>query len=190
MLLTHDSFAVSKSVLADFTKKTGITVKILQEGDAGEVVNKAILTKQRPLADAIFGLDNTFLTRAVSAGILAPYQSPELANVDQPYLDASTPDVTPIDHSDVCVVYDKAGLAKAHVPVPTSLADLATPTYKNMLVVENPATSSPGLAFLARDRSAVRHQLAAVLATTEEQRCAERRRLGHGVLRRLLRWIG
>ena len=56
--------------------------------------------------------------------------------------------VTPIDKADVCVDYDKAWFASHGVAPPTSLADLTEPTYKSMLVAEDPSTSTPGLAFL------------------------------------------
>ena len=67
-LLTHDSFAVSKGVLEGFTQQTGITVKVLQAGDAGAMVNQAILTKGKPLGDVLYGVDNTFLTRWSTRG--------------------------------------------------------------------------------------------------------------------------
>ena len=146
-LVTHDSFAVSKPVLAAFTKQTGIHVKILQEGDAGAALNQAILTKDHPLGDVFFGVDNTFLSRALKSGIFEPYSPSALSEVPQQYqLDASH-DLTPIDHGDVCINYDKQWFAKHKVAVPSTLSDLTKPAYKGLLVVENPATSSPGLAF-------------------------------------------
>jgi thiamine transport system substrate-binding protein len=146
-LVTHDSFAVSKRVLSDFTKETGITVKLLPAGDAGAALNQVILTKGAPIGDLLFGVDNTYLSRALKAGIFAPYKSPQLASVPAAYqLDAGH-HVTPIDHGDVCVEYDKQWFASHKVAVPTTLEDLAKPAYKNLLVAENPATSSPGLAF-------------------------------------------
>jgi len=146
-LVTHDSFAVSKRVLSDFTKETGITVKLLAAGDAGAALNQVILTKGAPIGDLLFGVDNTYLSRALKAGIFAPYKSPQLASVPATYqLDAGH-HVTPVDHGDVCVEYDKQWLASHKVPVPSTLEDLAKPAYKNLLVAENPATSSPGLAF-------------------------------------------
>lgn len=148
-LLTHDSFATSKGLLDQFTAQTGITVKVLQAGDAGEMVNQAILTKGKPLGDALFGVDNTFLSRAVTAGIFVPYASPALADV-APEFQQISPDhsVTPIDFGDVCVNYDKAYFAKNNLTPPTTLEDLAKPEYKGLLAVENPSTSSPGLVFL------------------------------------------
>lgn len=147
-LVTHDSFAVSKSVLAAFTKQTGIKVEVLPSGDAGAALNQVILTKDNPIGDAFYGLDNTFLSRALSAGIFQPYQSPQLASVPSTYQLDARHRVTPIDHGDVCINDDKAWFASHHVPVPSSLDDLTKPAYRGQLVVENPATSSPGLAFV------------------------------------------
>ncbi len=146
-LVTHDSFAVSKSVLEAFTKQTGIHVDVLPSGDAGAALNQVILTKSSPIGDAFYGLDNTFLSRALDAGIFQPYQSPQLTSVPALYQLDPKHRVTPIDHGDVCINYDKTWFASHQIPVPTSLDDLTKPAYKGRLVVENPATSSPGLAF-------------------------------------------
>ena len=149
VLLTHDSFALSDSVIAAFQQQTGYTLKVLRSGDAGAMVNQAILSKSHPLGDVFFGVDNTFLSRALNAGIFEPYQAAGLAGVPAEFqLDAEQHRVTPIDYGDVCLNVDKNAFAEGSVPVPTTLADLAKPVYKGMLVVENPATSSPGLAFM------------------------------------------
>jgi thiamine transport system substrate-binding protein len=148
-LVTHDSFAVSKPVLRRWEQATGITVKLVQGGDAGTVVNQAILTKDHPQGDVLFGVDNTLLTRALDAGIFEPYDSPERAHLDPSYdLDPQQHRVSSVDYGDVCLNYDKAWFAEHHVAVPTTLEQLTDPAYKGLLVVENPATSSPGLAFL------------------------------------------
>ncbi len=147
-LVAHDSFAVSKPVLRAFTKQTGITVKVLKNGDAGAALNQAILTKDNPLGDAFFGVDNTFLSRALKAGIFTRYVAKGLDRVPPALRLDDKNRVTPIDYGDVCVNYDKAWFEREQLPVPRTLADLARPAYKGRLVVENPATSSPGLAFL------------------------------------------
>jgi thiamine transport system substrate-binding protein len=111
VLMTHDSFAISDSLLESFTSETGITIKHLPAGDAGAMVNQAILTVDNPLADIIFGVDNNFLARALDAGIFAEYESPLLDSVsDELEID---PRVTPIDFGDVCVNWDKAFFAEA-----------------------------------------------------------------------------
>ncbi len=147
VLLTHGSFALSDSVLESFTQATGLEVVVQSAGDAGTMVNQAILTKDNPIADVIFGVDNTFLSRAIDNDIFTPYAAAGIENVDD---DLQVPGntVTPIDFGDVCVNYDIESLVASDVPAPSSIAQLTDPIYKDMLVVEDPATSSPGLAFL------------------------------------------
>jgi thiamine transport system substrate-binding protein len=147
-LLTHDAFAVSKSVLASFTQQTGIKVKVLKGGDAGAELNQAILTKGNPIADVMYGTDNTFLSRALQAGILEPWTAQGLDLVPKQYQLDPTHQMTPIDYGDVCINYDITWFNKHQIPVPTKLADLTKPAYRGLTVVENPATSSTGLAFL------------------------------------------
>lgn len=147
-LLTHDSFAVSDDVLAAFTKRTGIAVKVLQAGDAGQVLNQAILTADRPVADAIYGIDRAFLGRAVGAALLARYRPAALADVPAEYSAGTRDLLTPIDVADVCINVDEDWFAARDRRPPTTLADLARPAYRDLLVVEDPSTSSPGLAFL------------------------------------------
>jgi thiamine transport system substrate-binding protein len=147
-LMTHDSFAASKKVMRAFTKKTGVTVKVLPSGDAGAAVNQAILTKSNPLGDVFFGIDNTLLSRGLDAGIFVPYKSPELAGISKDLQLDPKNRVTPVDTGDVCVNFDRKYFTDRNLTVPTTLDDLAKPEYKGLLVVENPATSSPGLAFM------------------------------------------
>jgi thiamine transport system substrate-binding protein len=146
-LVTHDSFAVSKKVLAQFTEQTGIKVKLLPAGDAGAALNQVILTKGAPIGDLLFGVDNTFLSRALKEGIFEPYRSPQLASVPAAFQPDPRHRVTPVDQGDVCVEADKQWFSDHKIAVPTTLEDLTKPEYKDLLVTENPATSSPGLAF-------------------------------------------
>jgi len=147
-IMTHDSFAVSEGVVKSFEDANNAKVVFLQSGDAGAALNKAILTKDAPLADLLFGVDNTFLSRALEAGIFESYDSPALQGIPTEFrLDASNR-ALPVDHSDVCINYDRAYFAGRNLPAPKFLEDLIKPEYKGLLVVENPATSSTGLAFL------------------------------------------
>jgi len=147
-ILTHDSFSVSENVVMAFETANNAKVTFLQSGDAGSVLNKAILTKDAPLADVLYGVDNTFLSRALEAGIFESYASPELNNIADVFkLDWSN-SALPVNYGDVCINYDKAYFAGNLLAVPGSLEDLTEPKYANLLVVENPATSSTGLAFL------------------------------------------
>ena len=147
-LVTHDSFNISEEVLAQFEDETGITVEILRSGDAGQMVNQSILSKSNPLGDVLFGVDNTFLSRALDNDLFVVYKSPMLEHVPDELLLDDEFRVTPIDYGDVCLNYDTAYFEENDLPLPESLPDLTEPAYEGLLVVENPATSSPGLAFL------------------------------------------
>ncbi|WP_329221472.1 thiamine ABC transporter substrate-binding protein [Streptomyces sp. NBC_01485] len=148
-LVSHDSWAVSKSVLADFEKQSGYQVKVLKDGDAGQAVNKAILTKDNPQGDVFFGVDNTLLSRALDNGLFQPYEAKGADLILPQYrVDQSKHRVTPIDSGDICVNYDKAYFSAHKLTPPASFDDLVKPEYKNLLVTENASTSSPGLGFL------------------------------------------
>jgi thiamine transport system substrate-binding protein len=146
--MTHDSFAVSESVVSAFEQTNNAKLIFLKSGDAGAALNKAILAKSAPLADVFYGVDNTFLSRALAGDIYEPYASPELKNIPDAFKLDSSSRALPVDYGDVCINYDKAYFADKKLSVPQSLEDLTEPEYKNMLVVENPATSSTGLAFM------------------------------------------
>ena len=147
-LMTHDSFSVSKEVVKAFEEANDAKIVFLKSGDAGAALNKAMLTKEAPLADLLFGVDNTFLSRALEGDIFEAYESPALSAIpDQFKLDPSNR-ALPVDYGDVCINYDKAYFADNNLAIPQSLDDLTKPEYKGLLVVENPATSSTGLAFM------------------------------------------
>ena len=148
-LVTHQSFEVSKDVLKEFTRQSGYQVKVLRSGDAGAAVNQAVLSKGKPQGDVFFGVDNSMLSKALDEGIFAPHKAKGLHKVpDHLRLDAGQNRVTPIDTGDVCVNYDRAYFRDKDIEPPSSLKDLVKPEYKDLLVVQNAATSSPGLAFL------------------------------------------
>jgi thiamine transport system substrate-binding protein len=147
-VMTHSSFAVPDEVVAAFEADSGITLRFLDAGDAGQMVNQAILTRDNPVADVLYGIDNTFLSRALEAGLFVPYRPARIDEV-HPGLDLDPEGrVTPIDFGDVCLNYDVAALEAAGLAPPATLTDLTLPAYRDLLVVEDPATSSPGLAFL------------------------------------------
>jgi len=147
-ILTHDSFNVSEEVVKAFEQENGVSLVFIKSGDAGAALNRAILTKKSRQADVFYGVDNTFLSRAIEEDIFEPYTSPLVSNVGEVFLAGTAGVATPIDYGDVCINYDIAWFSSRNLPLPSSLDDLLRPEYRDLLVVENPATSSPGLAFL------------------------------------------
>ena len=147
-VMTHDSFDASEEVLAQFEADHNVKLVLLPAGDAGTALNQAILSRDNPLADVFYGVDNTFLSRALDADLFESYESPLLAEVPDRFELDDSYRMLPVDYGDVCLNYDKAWFAENEVEPPQGLDDLADPAYKGLLVAENPATSSPGLAFL------------------------------------------
>ena len=127
-LLAYDAFTPKEGIFDAFTAATGAKVKVVTGGDSGVLISKAILTAGTPEGDVLWGLDNTLLSRAQKAELLTSYE--------------------PVDTGDICVNYDKQWFASRNIAPPTSLEDLALPAYKNLLVVQDPVASSPGLGFL------------------------------------------
>jgi thiamine transport system substrate-binding protein len=148
VLVTHDSFVVSPQVRRGFERETGLRWRILQTGDAGEALTRALLTAGNPQGDVFFGVDNNLLSRALDGDLFDSYESPAVENVAPEYDLDPEHRVIPVDHGDVCLNYDKSWFAEHGIPPPSRLGDLVLPRYKGLLVVENPATSTPGLAFM------------------------------------------
>lgn len=128
VLVAYDAFTPQEGIFDQFTKDTGVKVRVVTAGDTGTMVSKAILTAGKPEGDVMWGIDNTFLSRAQEAKLLTSYE--------------------PVDEGDICVNYDKNWFAQRNIPIPTTFEDLAKPAYKNLLVVQDPTTSSPGLGFM------------------------------------------
>jgi thiamine transport system substrate-binding protein len=143
-LVTHDSWALDDKLIDEFEQQSGMTVEVSAAGDAGTLVNQLVLTKDSPLGDAVFGIDNTFASRALEAGVVEEYTPSDLPDGAEQVGGA----LTPIDQGDVCVNADEPWFEESGLDVPKTLEDLADPEYRDLLVVTNPATSSPGLAFL------------------------------------------
>jgi len=149
VVATHGSWNMDKAVLRAFTQQTGYRVQVKPSGDAGELTNKLVLTKNSPLADMVYGIDNTFVSRAAEEGVLAPYEPQDAVGAELEPQDAEVADlVTPIDFSDVCVNVDDTWFADKGLEPPSTYEDLTDRRYQDLFVTPAPSTSSPGLAFL------------------------------------------
>lgn len=148
-LVTHESFELPKELVAKFEKDTGYQLTISKLADAGTLTNQLVLTKDKPVGDVVFGIDNAFATRAIDEGVFAGYAPALPAGAEQYELPGDDADaLTPVDTGAVCVNVDSAWFRKQGVPEPQSLDDLTKPAYRDLFVVPAASTSSPGLAFL------------------------------------------
>jgi thiamine transport system substrate-binding protein len=150
VLVTHDSFNLPKELEAQFEKESGYRLVVRQSGDAGALTNKLVLTQDDPTGDVAFGVDNTFASRALDAGVFADYTPADLpagvSDYDLPGDGGKR--LTPIDNGNVCVNIDTSWFTAHHVTPPTTLDDLTKPAYTSLFVTPGATTSSPGLAFL------------------------------------------
>ena len=147
-VITHDSFNLSEELVQQFERDNGVTVRFLEKGDAGSMVTSLILTKRNPEGDVAFGVDNTLLSRVIDEGVFEGYSSPLLSKVPNQFQAEAGNLVTPVDYGYVNLNYDIEALEERRLEPPTRLEDLTDPKYRGLVVVTNPASSSPGLAFL------------------------------------------
>jgi thiamine transport system substrate-binding protein len=149
VLVTHESFVMSKALQREFEQESGYDLAIRASGDAGALTNRLVLSKDDPTGDAVFGIDNTFGSRAIDEGVLAPYAATLPSGADGYRLAGDDDsDLTPVDHGNVCVNVDDTWFASHHLAEPQTLEDLTKPEYQGLLVAPGATTSSPGLAFL------------------------------------------
>lgn len=141
-LAVHKSFSLPKDALVQFEKDHNAKVSVIKAGSGNEMLNKLILSRAKPIADAVYGLDNINIHKARQAGILLEQQPASLATKVQ------LPGALPINYGYVVINYDKAWFQQKGLALPKTLDDLTKPAYKNLFVMPNPGTSSPGLAFL------------------------------------------
>jgi len=146
-IVAYESFTPPEGIFDAFTNETGISVRIVAAGDAGEMIAKATLTAGNPEGDVMWGVDNTLLSRALGADVFDPYVS-EVDGLDPDLVATAADVVTPVDYGDVCVNYDVERLEQLGIDPPTSFDDLASPDYRGLLVTPSALTSSTGLAFL------------------------------------------
>ena len=134
-LIAHDSFAISDESIAEFEQASGFELEIIRAGDSGSLTNRLVLTKASPIADVVFGIDNTFRGIADENQIIEG-------------------ELLPVDFADVCFNFDRLWFEERGQTTPASWRDLTKPEFEGLTVVTNPLSSSPGLAFLATTVSA------------------------------------
>jgi thiamine transport system substrate-binding protein len=148
VLVTHDSFVLPEQVIAQFEQSSGFHLVVHASGDGGTLTNKLVLTQDDPTGDVAFGVDNTFATRALDAGVFAPYDVSLPPGASRYLIPGDDHRLAPIDNGNVCVNIDTGWFADHHLAPPRTLDDLVKPAYQGLLAVPGATTSSTGLAFL------------------------------------------
>ncbi len=150
VLAVHDSWAMPEKLVTQLERDTGLELEVLPSGDAGELTNKLVLTKDNPIADLAYGVDSTFGSRALEAGVFAaPGSGEQPQHTDDFGLEGDEESaLAPVDWADVCVNVDDRWFRTEGLEAPGSADDLTDPAYRGLFATPSAATSSPGFAFL------------------------------------------
>jgi thiamine transport system substrate-binding protein len=148
VLVTHDAFVLPKPLIARFDQESGYHLVVHASGDGGTLTNKLVLTQGDPTGDVAFGVDNTFASRALDAGVFAKSDVPLPAGAAQYDVPGDDGRLAPVDNGNVCVNIDTGWFARHHLAAPSGFADLVEPAYAKLIAVPGATTSSTGLAFL------------------------------------------
>jgi thiamine transport system substrate-binding protein len=146
VLATHESFHLPKKLVRVFDDVSCDTLVVRAAGDAGTLATKLSLTADNPIADAAFGIDNTFASRPLGEGAFAEV-SPSTTPPEDYALAEGGDRLVPIDSASVCVNVDTAWFDAEGITPPQTLDDLTDPAYADLLVTPGASTSSPGMAF-------------------------------------------
>ncbi len=149
VLVTHESFSLPKKLIRRFENESGLDLEVRAAGDAGELTTKLAVTRDNPIGDVAFGIDNTFASRALEEDVLDPLDVALPAGADELVVPEDDGErLAPIDVGHVCVNIDKTWFADRDLEPPTTLDDLTDPAYEGLFVTPSALSSSPGLAFL------------------------------------------
>jgi len=158
-IAVHDSFP-NDDFAAAASEATGYDVKVVTSGDGGELTNSLVLTQGAPIADAFFGVDNSFASRLIDHDVVEPVAlenlPPRAAELGAELVPESTADaesvaalpLVPIDYGAVCMNIDTDWFEQRGLTPPASYEDLANPRYEGLSVLIDPTASSTGAAFL------------------------------------------
>lgn len=163
-LVVHDSFVDGEAFAAAASKATGYDVEVMTAGDGGELTNKLVLTQGAPIADAFFGVDNTYASRLIDHEVTEPVPAeglPERAVKIALGLTGDTSDagdtdtdtdallpMVPVDMGATCINIDTEWFANEGIAEPETFDDLTHPTYKDLTVLLDPTASSTGASFM------------------------------------------
>lgn len=147
VVYTYDSLLpLVKIALPIFEEKYGVTVEVRSYGDAGAVLSKVIAEGAKSDVDIVIGIDNILAKRALTEDIFLPYKSENADKIsDESLVFDKSWRLTPYDFGSLAIVYDPEELGTLEMD---GLINLTDKKFKKNLIIQDPRTSSTGLAFL------------------------------------------
>lgn len=125
-------------------KNTDVKIKWVRDS-TGIITAKLLAEKDRPQADAVWGLAASSLAVLKAQEMLEPYAPAQLADIDPKFRDADNPPTwVGMDVWAATVCFNTIEAEKQGLTKPVSWEDLTKPEYKNKIVMPSPASSGTG----------------------------------------------
>lgn len=147
VVYTYDSLLpLAKIAFPIFEEKYGVTVEVRSYGDAGAVLSKVIAEGKDSSVDVVIGIDNILAKRALEEDIFLSYKPEGAQKIsDESLVFDKSWKLTPYDFGSLAIVYDPEELGVLEM---NGLMDLTDKNFRKKLIIQDPRTSSTGLAFL------------------------------------------
>ncbi len=146
VVYTYDSFPepLEAIMVEAVDVELGVQVVVERFQDTGGLYNQLWFERDDPQADVVIGLDTTYLTAALETGLFRSYRpvGSEMLRSDLVVDDSFR--LVPYDWGHVVLNYNSELLPNP----PSSWEELLDPRLRDSIIILNPATSSPGRAFL------------------------------------------
>src|SRR6056297_3351874 len=126
-----------------FEKENECTLRVVKLSNAGSVLSRMILEKNKPRADVVLGLDQSLTIKAQEYELLEQYVPKNITEIEnEALIFDKTGQITPFDYSAIALIYDPSRLENP----PKSFEDLTT--MNKVLIIQDPRSSSTGQSFL------------------------------------------
>ncbi len=133
-LYTQRHYTADKTIFAEFTKKTGIEVKVVKAG-ANELIARLKAEGDAPQADLYVSVDAAALDRADAAGLLDKLNMPVLSERLPKEMLGKNGTWTPLTMRARVIVYSKKRVKKDDLP--KTYQDLADPKWKGRVLIRS-----------------------------------------------------
>lgn len=133
-IYTERHYPADKEIFADFTEKTGISVKVVKAG-ANELIARMKAEQESPQADLYIAVDAAALQRAQKAELLQPHESSDLNSRFRDGLVLEDQSWVPLTMRARVIVYAKDRVKGEEAP--KTYADLASPLWRGKILIRS-----------------------------------------------------
>lgn len=150
VVLAHDSLlaadGLGPALIPQFEKRCDCVIRTISAGGAGQIVSRLLLDQERSVrtVDVAWGIDQHAWERARD---LAELEAVPAATRVLPEFRVENGFV-PFDHGPMGWMMDRKSMTARGLQPPREVRDLLKPEYRGALLLQDPRTSTPGLAWV------------------------------------------